>query len=139
MDIKERYYRAKFLNNKIKRLSEDLESLDIDISAIDTTKDSVQTSNKSDLSDRILRINNLKENIKECKQELEEYKEYALKEIDKLQVSNNNNEYDVMYYKYVMLLPSYEIANKMNYTVNWVNKLHGYALNRLRKFENNHR
>ena len=32
-----------------------------------------------------------------------------------------------------------EIANKMNYTVNWVNKLHGYALNRLRKFENNHR
>lgn len=48
MDIKERYNKARFLNNKVDRLKEELESLGVDISAIDTTKDAVQTSNQSD-------------------------------------------------------------------------------------------
>lgn len=134
MDLKERYSKVQFIINELDRLNEELETASADISAIDITKEAVQTSKQSDLSTKVLKINNLKENIKECNTKIEEYKQYARKEIAKLEGNKcSKDEFNVMYYKYVMLLESYEIAKKMHYTVRWINKLHGYALNKLRK------
>ena len=130
MDIKERYKEAKFLENKVDRLKEELESLGVDISAIDTTKDAVQTSNKSDLSDKVLKINDLKANIEECLQQIVDYKKYVKKLLDKI---TDENEYNIMFYKYIMFMRSEEIAVKMHYSKRRVDQIHGHVLQKLRK------
>ena len=130
MDIKERYKEAKFLENKVDRLKEELESLGVDISAIDTTKDAVQTSNKSDLSDKVLKINDLKANIEECLQQIVDYKKYVKKLLDKI---TDENEYNIMFYKYIMFMRSEEIAVKMHYSKRRVDQIHGHVLKKLRK------
>ena len=130
MDIKERYKEAKFLENKVDRLKEELESLGVDISAIDTTKDAVQTSNKSDLSDKVLKINDLLENIEECLHKIVDYKKYVKKLLDKI---TDENEYNIMFYKYIMFMRSEEIAVKMHYSKRRVDQIHGHVLQKLRK------
>ena len=129
MDIKERYKEAKFLENKVDRLKEELESLGVDISAIDTTKDAVQTSNKSDLSDKVLKINDLLENIEECLHKIVDYKKYVKKLLDKI---TDENEYNIMFYKYIMFMRSEEIAVKMHYSKRRVDQIHGHVLQKLR-------
>ena len=130
MDIKERYKEAKFLENKVDRLKEELESLGVDISAIDTTKDAVQTSNQSDLSDKVLKINDLLENIEECLHKIVDYKKYVKKLLDKI---TDENEYNIMFYKYIMFMRSEEIAVKMHYSKRRVDQIHGHVLQKLRK------
>ena len=130
MDLKERYKEAKFLENKVDRLKEELESLGVDISAIDTTKDAVQTSNKSDLSDKVLKINDLLENIEECLHKIVDYKKYVKKLLDKI---TDENEYNIMFYKYIMFMRSEEIAVKMHYSKRRVDQIHGHVLQKLRK------
>ena len=129
MDIKERYKEAKFLENKVDRLKEELESLGVDISAIDTTKDAVQSSNKSDLSDKVLKINDLLENIEECLHKIVDYKKYVKKLLDKI---TDENEYNIMFYKYIMFMRSEEIAVKMHYSKRRVDQIHGHVLQKLR-------
>ena len=129
MDIKERYKEARFLDNKVDRLKEELEELSTVISAIDTTKDAVQTSNQSDLSDSVLKIDDVKAQIKECMAKLSEYKKDALEALDKIK---NTDEYNLMFKRYIQLKSWEEISVEMHFTIRYTYKLHGKCLKKLK-------
>ena len=129
MDIKEKYKEARFLDNKVDRLKEELEELSTVISAIDTTKDAVQTSNQSDLSDSVLKIDAVKAQIKECMAKLSEYKKDALESLDKIK---NTDEYNLMFKRYIQLKSWEEISVEMHFTIRYTYKLHGKCLKKLK-------
>ena len=129
MDIKEKYKEARFLDNKVDRLKEELEELSTVISAIDTTKDAVQTSNQSDLSDSVLKIDDVKAQIKECMAKLSEYKKDALEALDKIK---NTDEYNLMFKRYIQLKSWEEISVEMHFTIRYTYKLHGKCLKKLK-------
>ena len=137
MDIKEEYKKALNVRKRKERLEEQLKEINIDISALNTSIEAVQTSNKSDLSTKVLIFDDIKQQILDCMEELREYDQKVKEILGKAEL--NSNMYDVMFYKYILFKDVREIASKMHYTINWVNKIHGHALNKIRKISNSHK
>lgn len=129
MDIKKQFENAKFIKNKMERLNEDLESMTVVISAIDTTKENVQSSNQSDLSDSVLKINDIKEQISECMEKLNEYKQNVYKSLDSLK---NTDQYNLMFKRYIQFKSWEEISVEMHFAIRYTYKLHGRCLKNLK-------
>ena len=131
MDIKEEYKKALNIRNKKERLEEQLQEINIDISALNTSIEAVQTSNKSDLSTKVLIFDDIKQQILECMEELREYNREVKELLEKAEL--NNSMYEVMFDKYILFKDVREIAKRMHYTERRVNQVHGNALQRIRK------
>ena len=130
MNLKEEYNKALATKNKISTLKEELEEANTYLKALDTTVERVNTSNKSDISDRITKVYYINDKIEECYDKLYKYNVYARNLIDSSDLSLK--EYDVMFYKYLMFKSPQEIADKMGYTcTNMVFKLHKRALKKI--------
>ena len=131
MDIKEEYKKALNVRKRKERLEEQLKEINIDISALNTSIEAVQTSNKSDLSTKVLIFDDIKQQILECMEELREYDREVKELLEKAEL--NNSMYEVMFDKYILFKDVREIAKRMHYTERRVNQVHGNALQRIRK------
>ena len=131
MDIKEEYKKALNVRKRKERLEEQLKEINVDISALNTSIEAVQTSNKSDLSTKVLIFDDIKQQILECMEELREYEREVKELLEKAEL--NNSMYEVMFDKYILFKDVREIAKRMHYTERRVNQVHGNALQRIRK------
>ena len=131
MDIKEEYKKALNVRKRKERLEEQLKEINIDISALNTSIEAVQTSNKSDLSTKVLLFDDIKQQILDCMEELREYDREVKELLEKAEL--NNSMYEVMFDKYILFKDVREIAKRMHYTERRVNQVHGNALQRIRK------
>lgn len=82
-------------------------------------------SGQSDLSGYAAELDQLESNLmRERYERVVTYKDIA----SRIKSLRSENEKDVLFYRYIMGLEWYEIAEKMNYSERWVLKLHGRAL-----------
>jgi hypothetical protein len=99
------------------------------VKAIDYSGMPHGSGNQKDLSDELARIDSLVEKLGTEKEScIESYIsiEKQIKEI------KNEDENDVLFYRYVKGLRFWEIAEKMEYSEQWIHKLHGKALEHLK-------
>lgn len=129
MDIKEELNSIKWLEIKKKDLEEELETIETYMQGIDTTKENVQSSNQSDLSNIVFKINELKENIEEQIERIAEEKLKLINLISGLQ----GNEYTVIFKHYIQRKSWEQISQETNYSTRQVWRIHGHALQALRK------
>lgn len=132
VDIKQELKNIKYLDFKIKSEIKELEKLKIyeDIlKGIDYRMDKVQNSNTSDISDTIVKIVDLEESIKKNISILVEKKKILKSKIDTLEPTM----YQILYLKYFEYLSWYEISSQIYYSEGYIKKLHGIALEILRK------
>ena len=87
------------------------------------------SGNQKDLSDELARIDTLE---KRLEQEREKYVESYISIENLIKSVKNEDENDVLFYRYIKGLRFWEIAEKMDCTEQWVHKLHGRALGRLK-------
>lgn len=87
------------------------------------------SGNQKDLSDELARIDSL-----EKKLEMEKSKciESYISIENQIKTVKNEDENDVLFYRYVKRLRWWEIAEKMECTERWIHKLHGKALEHLK-------
>jgi len=87
------------------------------------------SGNQKDLSDELAKIDSL-----EKKLEIEKSKciESYISIENQIKTVKNEDENDVLFYRYIKGLRFWEIAEKMDCTEQWVHKLHGRALGRLK-------
>ena len=117
---------------RIRRVDEDLEELQELAKSVKATDYSGMPhggGTSKDLSDELARIDSLKRKLeREKEQGVESYIsiEKCIGEVE------DEEENDVLFYRYVKGLRWWEIAEKMECTERWVHKLHGRALNRLK-------
>lgn len=82
-------------------------------------------SGQSDLSSYAAELDELERDlVSERYQRIMAYKDIA-RRIKRLK---SENEKDVMFYRYIVGLDWWEIAEKMRYSERWIHKLHGNAL-----------
>ena len=117
---------------RIRRVDEELEELQELAKSVKATGYSGMPhggGTSKDLSDELARIDSLKRKLeREKEQVVESYIsiEKCIRDVE------DEEENDVLFYRYVKGLRWWEIAEKMECTERWVNKLHGRALNRLK-------
>ncbi len=88
--------------------------------------------NQSDLSSYAADITELEERLyQEGMQQVKKYKDISFK-ISELE---KEDERDVLFYRYIKDLRFWEIAQKMGYSEQWIYKLHGMALRKLKKIK----
>lgn len=87
------------------------------------------SGNQKDLSDELARIELLEKKLGEEKEKCIESYIAVEKQIKTVQ---NEDENDVLFYRYVKGLRWWEIAELMGCTDRWVHKLHGKALQHLK-------
>ena len=85
--------------------------------------------NQKDLSDELARIDSLVEKLGAEKESCVESYVSIEKQIKEIK---NEDENDVLFYRYVKGLRFWEIAEKMDYSEQWIHKLHGRALAHLK-------
>ena len=131
-DIKQELKNIKYLDFKINSEIKELEKLKIyeDIlKGIDYRMDKVQNSNTSDISDTIVKIVDLEEIIKKNISILVEKKKILKSKIDTLEPTM----YQILYLRYFKYLSWSEISLQIYYSEGYIKKLHGIALEILRK------
>lgn len=84
---------------------------------------------QKDLSDELARIDTLE---KRLEQEREKCVESYISIENLIKSVKNEDENDVLFYRYIKGLRFWEIAEKMDCSEQWVHKLHGRALGRLK-------
>lgn len=111
---------------QIERLNEELAELRINKMLPSVLQDGMpHSSNTSDLSGYAAQVDNLERKIIKARYQ----KVNSLKEIrDKIERLNDENEKDVLFYRYIKGMKWEEIAVKMMYTYRNVTKIHGRAL-----------
>lgn len=111
---------------QIDRLNEELAELRINKMLPSVLQDGMpHSSNTSDLSGYAAQVDNLERKIIKARYQ----KVNSLKEIrDKIERLNDENEKDVLFYRYIKGMKWEEIAVKMMYTYRNVTKIHGRAL-----------
>lgn len=111
---------------QIERLNEELAELRINKMLPSVLQDGMpHSSNTSDLSGYAAKVDNLERKIIKARYQ----KVNSLKEIrDKIERLNDENEKDVLFYRYIKGMKWEEIAVKMMYTYRNVTKIHGRAL-----------
>ena len=131
-DIKQELKEIKYLDFKINSSIEELERLkfyqDL-LKGIDYRMDKVQNSSTSDMSDAIIKIVDLEESIKKNISILVEKKKILKSKIDTLEPTM----YQILYLRYFKYYQWSVIANKLYYCEGYIKKLHGIALEILRK------
>ncbi len=86
------------------------------------------SGNQKDLSDELARIDSLEKKLEKEKSKcIESYISIE----NQIKTVKNEDENDVLFYRYVKGLRWWEIAEKMDYTEQWIHKLHGRALGHL--------
>lgn len=117
---------------RIRRVDEELEELQELAKSVKATDYSGMPhggGTSKDLSDELARIDSLKRKLeREKEQGVESYIsiEKCIGDVE------DEEENDVLFYRYVKGLRWWEIAEKMECTERWVHKLHGRALSRLK-------
>nr|DAK35270.1 MAG TPA: Protein of unknown function (DUF722) [Caudoviricetes sp.]DAX74404.1 MAG TPA: Protein of unknown function (DUF722) [Caudoviricetes sp.] len=131
-DIKQELKNIKYLDFKINSSIEELERLkfyqDL-LKGIDYRMDKVQNSSTSDMSDAIIKIVDLEESIKKNISILVEKKKILKSKIDTLEPTM----YQILYLRYFKYYQWSVIANELYYCEGYIKKLHGIALEILRK------
>ncbi len=131
-DIKQELKNIKYLDFKINSSIEELERLksyqDL-LKGIDYTKDKVQSSNKFDISDTIIKIVDLELQISKDINTLIKKKNELKFQIAILEPTM----YQILYLRYFKYLSWSEISSQIYYSEGYVKKLHGIALEILRK------
>ena len=125
-----REYRSS--RRRINRIDEEITELNelaASVKPIDYSGMPQGSGNQKDLSDELARIDSLAEKLgKEKEGCIETYIsiEKQMKEV------KNEDENDVLFYRYVKGLRFWEIAEIMGYSEQWIHKLHGRALGHLK-------
>ncbi|MBD8930787.1 MAG: sigma-70 family RNA polymerase sigma factor [Ruminococcus sp.] len=117
---------------RIRRVDEELEELQELAKSVKATGYSGMPhggGTSKDLSDELARIDSLKRKLEREKEQVVESYISIEKCIGDVEDEEEN---DVLFYRYVKGLRWWEIAEKMECTERWVHKLHGRALNRLK-------
>lgn len=131
-DIKQELKSIKYLDFKINSSIEELERLkfyqDL-LKGIDYRMDKVQNSSKGDMSDTIIKIVDLEQSINSDITRLVEKKKILKSKIDKLEPIM----YQIMYLRYFKFYTWSVIATELFYCEGYIKKLHGLALEILRK------
>ena len=111
---------------RINRIETELTELRLMRASMSVNNDGMpHGSGQADLSGYAAELDSLERNlIKERKERYVAYTSIA-KSVKSL---NNENEKDVLFYRYIAGLAWWEIAEKMNYSERWVLKIHGKAL-----------
>ena len=87
------------------------------------------SSGHGDLSEYAARLNELEENLyKEGVQQVEQYKDISWK----IQSLENEDEKDVLFYRYIKNMEFWNIAQKMGYSERQIHRIHGKALAHLK-------
>lgn len=82
-------------------------------------------SGQSDLSDYAAKLDEMERELKEERfQRIKAYKGIA----HRVKALHSENEKDVLFYRYIVGLDWWEIADRMKYSERWVHKIHGKAL-----------
>lgn len=129
---KENEMKKEYLNGyrghvrRINRIEAELTELRLMRASMSVNNDGMpHGSGQADLSGYAAELDRLERNlIKERKERYAAYTSIA-KSVKSL---NNENEKDVLFYRYIAGLAWWEIAEKMNYSERWVLKIHGKAL-----------
>lgn len=117
------------IDSKLRQL-EELRSTATCISGIDYSKDRVQTSNVSSATEKMVtQIIDLEEDITEDIQKLVNIKKRAKKEINCITGIHGI----VLEMRYLENMKWEEIAYRLNYSISSIYKIHGQALNALKK------
>lgn len=107
----------------------ELKELASSVKAIDYSGMPHGNGNQKDLSDELARIDSLVEKLGAEKESCIE----AYVSIEKqIQQIKNEDENDVLFYRYIKGLRWWEISEKMDCSERWVHKLHGRALGHLK-------
>lgn len=87
------------------------------------------SGNQKDLSDELARIDMLEQKlVREKENCIESYVSIE----NQIKAVKNEDENDVLFYRYIKRLRWWEIAEKMDCTERWIHKLHGRALQHLK-------
>ena len=117
---------------KINRIDDEvaeLRELAASVKATDYSGMPHGSGNQKDLSDELARIDMLE---KKLEQEKENCVESHVSIEHLIKAVKNEDENDVLFYRYIKGLRWWEIAEKMDCTEQWVHKLHGRALEHLK-------
>lgn len=111
---------------RINRIEEEIKELRNMKTTISINYDGMpRSSKKSDLSEYASRLDELERKLLEEKYlRISAYKAIA----DQINMLKSESEKDVLFYRYIRALNWWEIAEKMNYSERWVQKIHGKAL-----------
>lgn len=130
-DRKKTYLRAYRKHGKrIKRIESEIEEIRSMKMYPSSNNDGMpHGSNQSDLSSYAAVLQEKEEELyKEGVKQVQTYKDIAYR-INKLE---NENERDVMFYRYIKGYDFWEIAKLMDYSENWILKMHGKALEKIK-------
>lgn len=132
-NLKKEYLRGYRTNrrriNRIDNEVTELRELAASVKATDYSGMPHGSGNQKDLSDELARIDTLE---KRLEQEREKCVESYISIEGLIKSVKNEDENDVLFYRYIKGLRFWEIAEKMDCTEQWVHKLHGRALGRLK-------
>ena len=117
------------INHRIKQ-AEEIRAKAFLISAVDTTKDRVQTSPSSDAGLRF--IDKYVDKMREIDAMIDSYVDLKNQIITQIESLDDERYMRVLYYRYIDYLLFTEIAERMNYSKDYVFRLHRKAL---REFE----
>lgn len=114
---------------ELARLEAELEELRIMRVSISVKMDGMpHTRNKSDLSGYAAKLDGLERKIvAERYRRINIYQEIR----ERIATLQDQNEKEVIFYRYVKGLDWWEIAEKLNYSERWIMKMHGMALSHL--------
>lgn len=118
---------------KIKRITAEIEEIrNLKMYPSLNCDDMPHGSNQNDLSSYAAELDNLERELyEEGIARVKDYKEIQFR-INQLE---DENERDVLFYRYIKGMSWWEIANAMNYSESWVYELHGRALKNLQIFK----
>lgn len=132
-NLKKEYLRGYRSNRRrINRIDDEvteLRELAASVKATDYSGMPHGSGNQKDLSDELARIDTLE---KRLEQEREKCVESYISIENLIKSVKNEDENDVLFYRYVKGLRWWEIAEKMECTERWIHKLHGKALEHLK-------
>lgn len=132
-NLKKEYLRGYRTNRRrINRIDDEvteLRELAASVKATDYSGMPHGSGNQKDLSDELARIDTLE---KRLEQEREKCVESYISIENLIKSVKNEDENDVLFYRYIKGLRFWEIAEKMDCSERWIHKLHGKALKHLK-------
>lgn len=135
MKVKDYLYELRIsdsqINNKLKEL-ENLKNLAYSLGGTDFEQ-KVQSSNKSDLSDRVIKVIDFRRELNDDIDKYIDLKSQITKEIDKLKDSEH---IDILYKRYIHNNSWRDIAEEMNYSERTIHRIHGKALREFEEINN---
>lgn len=113
---------------RVRRIEEEKKELEAALKSVEAIRYSgmpYASGGYNDMSDDVIRLMSLIDDLKREEKALIESYENVKKTIESLE---EKNEEEVLFYRYIKGLNWWEIAEKLHYSERWVLKLHGRAL-----------